>query len=1115
MPRPDLAMLLHQGFGNPLHKWTLFCALLCVALLSASLNVYSADLDLPQNQEDLLSANQTVERGIANSEVHRFRVRLGPNQFVHFVLDQKNVDLTIEVFQPDRQSIADANSPYGNQGLESISFVAEAAGEYSIEVRPVKGNLLAGRYSLQAQGFRPPQAGETTRIKAERLLRAGQKLFEQNTPDGWEQAIAKYQEAIRDWRDLGDQQEEVKSLYLLGEAYRRWSKFQNAVDFYNQSLKLAQQIKAHRAEAYAWMQLGHTYLYFDQHKARDASQQAWEQWKALRDRANEATALHNLSGAYDNLGEWQQAYSYCEQVIALRRELADWRGVASTLNNLGIICDKLGRSHEALHQYNEALSILNQMSNLTQSDRRKIAALLNNIGYLYATLGDTALAMDYYEQALPIRKETYDVSGEGSTLLNIGHIYTKIGKPRDALIYYEKARQTTKLLQSEWGEAYCLLYAGQAYVALDDRQQALTQYVVALDSFRKFNDPQAEATVLDEIAAIFAAQGKAQAARENYDRALAIWRTVRDPHGEAAALYGLAQLERSQGNFATAHIRAVEAIKVVEGLRTKVIHQTLKASYLSTVRDYYDLDIEVLMQLHRQHPSEGYDKRACEISEQGRARSFLESLAEIGKEIREGVDVALLERERTLLGQIEAKSQKQIKLNSEKQAEEQIKTVEKELGLLVARHKELQEEIRAKSPAYAALTQPQPLSLKEIQQQVLDPDTLLLEYALGEERSYLWLVSQTAIESFELPKRSVIEASAKKVYAMISTRELDGKESGERFWQEITTLSKMILSPIEAKLAEKRLLIVAEGALQYVPFAALPIEGGDHRQRVRGVGSRRAILLEKHEIIALPSASVMAVLRRELQTRKQPEKRIAVFADPVYSREDERLTFANSRSPDSGAPVHNRSLARAIRDWSAAGGRWNLYRLKDSEREAEEIQTMVNPEASRFALGFQASLANVIKSDLSKYRIIHFATHGLFNNEHPDLSGIVLSLINEKGEAQDGFLRLNDVYNLKLSADLVVLSACETALGSNIRGEGIVGLTRGFMYAGTARVMASLWKVDDQQTAELMKRFYKRLLKENFPPSKALRLAQLEMWQRERKSSPYHWAAFVLQGEWR
>ena len=209
------------------------------------------------------------------------------------------------------------------------------------------------------------------------------------------------------------------------------------------------------------------------------------------------------------------------------------------------------------------------------------------------------------------------------------------------------------------------------------------------------------------------------------------------------------------------------------------------------------------------------------------------------------------------------------------------------------------------------------------------------------------------------------------------------------------------------------------------------------------------------------------------------------------------------------------SLMRSVRSVYEVNSRSTLSRLPFSRAEAEAVGALVPTKSLLKAIDFRASRGLATGGELSNYRIVHFATHGLLNSEHPELSGLVLSLVDENGKAQDGFLRMNEIYNLQLSADVVVLSACQTGLGKEIKGEGLVGLTRGFMYAGAQRVVASLWQVDDLATAELMKRFYREMLKENLRPAAALRAAQLEMMKQKRWSSPFFWASFIIQGEWK
>jgi CHAT domain-containing protein len=302
------------------------------------------------------------------------------------------------------------------------------------------------------------------------------------------------------------------------------------------------------------------------------------------------------------------------------------------------------------------------------------------------------------------------------------------------------------------------------------------------------------------------------------------------------------------------------------------------------------------------------------------------------------------------------------------------------------------------------------------------------------------------------------------------------------------------------------LIVVADGILHYVPFAALP-------KPLSTPASRYKPLIVDHEIVMLPSASVLAELRRDLQGRTKPTKALAVFADPVFATDDPRLRPSANQPGLPESNDRNSDLERSMTDLGLAGSRFP--RLPFSRREAEGIIATAPAGKTAKALDFDASRARATTEDFGQYRIIHFATHGLLNSRRPELSGIVLSLVDSNGKSQDGFLRLHEVYNLKLPVDLVVLSACQTGLGKEIRGEGIVGLTRGFMYAGALRVVASLWKVDDAATADLMKRFYRGMLGKGLRPAAALREAQVEMWNQERWRSPYYWAAFVLQGEWK
>lgn len=426
-----------------------------------------------------------------------------------------------------------------------------------------------------------------------------------------------------------------------------------------------------------------------------------------------------------------------------------------------------------------------------------------------------------------------------------------------------------------------------------------------------------------------------------------------------------------------------------------------------------------------------------------------------------------------------------------------------------------------------ALTQPARLSLKQIQQDVLDKDTVLLEYCLGQSRSFLWAVTPTSFSSHTLPERALIEAVARRVYESLSAR--NNHPTGETPKQRVArinradaeskeasaALSQMLLGPVATQLGKKRLVFITEGLLQYIPFAALPAPLPPNRRPLPGE-NRSPPLIVDHEIVNLPSVSVLAVMRREVAGRKAPAKSVAVIADPVFSKDDPRLErrlAATGSSPQWATP--SVSNASRVERSGSESGISSFRRLRFSREEANNIVALAPRETSLKALDFAASRETVKTANLEPYRILHFATHALLNSERPELSGLVLSLVDQKGEPQDGFLGLQEIYNLRLNADLVVLSGCQTALGKEIKDEGLVGLARGFMHAGAPRVVASLWSVDDRATAELMKRFYTAMLSQGMRPAAALRAAKTGLHGEKGWAAPYYWAAFTLQGEWK
>ncbi|MFE1745088.1 tetratricopeptide repeat protein [Coleofasciculus sp. H7-2] len=997
-----------------------------------------------------------------------------------------------------------------------------------------------------------------------------------------QKALTAYNQALELQQERKDLAEQADILSSIGSLYYGLGQYQKARDSYNQALKLQQVAQGNLSgtalifnlSQQAEILTGIANIYYldglgDPAKVLNLYNQARSLYQKAGNRPKEALLLYYISFVYDELGETKKALDFLNQALVLHRAISFAEGEASTLRQIADIYNSMGEPQQALDFYNQALDIQRRMN-----DRYNQAVTLYKIASVYSSLGDYQLSIDTYNQALEIFKNISERTRQAMTLVEIGSVYQKAKDYQKSLDYHNQALASAKqtnnfslqatvlasmvvvyeslkdypkaldaanqiLLISRqqdngFGETMSFVMSGRVYLASGDYPKALEATQKAVTGHRKVGNRLGEANALRNLGKIYNSLKQYEKAVSTYDRSLALRRMLGDRPEEAKTLYNVAITQRDQGNLNEARTQIEAAIKIVEDIRTRVTSQELRTSYFASVQNYYQFYIDVLMQLHKKDPSQGYDALALHASERDRARSLLELLTEANADIRQGVEPKLLEQERTLQQKLDAVEKRRIELLNGQWTNKQVEALEKETATLLEEYRQVQAQIRATSPRYAELTQPKPLTLAEIQQQVLDDDTILLEYSLGEERSYLWAVTKTSITSYELPKRNKIEAAAKQFYDLLNDR---GYHLGEqRGLFEVTVvpnrgsteavpkLSQMLLQPVAQQLGNKRLLIVSDGALQYLPFAALPIPPTPRRIKSEATsgfplkkGGERANqdlvpLLVEHEIVNLPSASTLAVLRKELNGRKIAPKAIALLADPVFEKDDARLN--SSLGEASGRQLEKSSVNRLALERSARIANVTFNRLPFTRQEAEKILALVPTTERLQAFDFAANRAIATNPELSQYRIVHFATHGILNSVHPELSGVVLSLLDEKGESQNGFLRLHDVFNLNLPAELVVLSACETGLGEEVKGEGLVGLTRGFMYAGAPRVVVSLWSVSDRATSELMTKFYQGMLEKNLQPAAALRAAQIEMWQKTEWKSPYYWAAFVLQGEW-
>jgi CHAT domain-containing protein len=1095
---------------------------LALLVLAGCLLAWPATPGRSQEESELLLPGVARERSIADGDAHVYRVDVTDTASL-VIVEQRSLDLVVEAARAGTAFSVDA----GEHGWGSEVLLLEGSGDHRIVVRPKERLVSPGRYTISLEALPAPPDDRFNALSL--MTRAGQEASGRN-PEARRQAMALYREALAVWRSLEERRWEAETLYAIAVLEKDLSDLPAAAGDYQKALALWRELDEPRLEAASlyelavvrssmgeagparetlqsvlslWQSLGER---FNEGRTRDALcyldlasgalpsaltcyEEALALFRELGDGREEARILNNLGGVYDGLGEPDSALERYEQALAVRRAIGDRRGEAEVLNNIAVI-------HRVLGDWQEALRVYGQVREMQESlgdDRSLKGKLLSNLGFAYNSLGEPQRALTFLEDALKLRRETGDRRGEIITLNNLGDSWRKLGDVEKGLDQHRNALEQALALGDRRQEASSRLRIAEALLARSDAAAALRELEPALVVLAEMGIRHSEAQGLLLRGRALAMAGRPREALPVLLDVLARRRALRDRAGEADALHALAAVERSLDLREEARAHAEEAVARVEELRTGFVSPDLRAAFLATQRRAYSLLIDLLMDRHAADPGGGYDQAALAVSERARARSLLDvlfsgNLAHAGSSI----PAKLVERRQSLRRRLSAKADQQLK-----QGGARAEALGREVEALLADLDSVEAEIRRIEPRYAAVSAPPSLGVKDIAG-LLDPATLLLEYSLGEERSFLWAVSAGGMRSFVLPPRKEIEELAREIHEELSTV---GSGAGRQ--REATErLGKILLGPIWGEAAQvRRLIVVPDGALHVLPFTALQVPEPGRSWDASGATRH---LLDHQEVVYLPSATTLALGRQRLERRPPAPKLAAIVADPVFSPHDARL--ARTKASSSVEPVRS----------AGAGTLPSFERLPSSRREAEAIRDLAPAGQVWSKLDLEASRETVLSGELSAYRVIHFATHGVADTRNPELSGLVLSLVDAAGRPREGFLSLTDVYDLNLNADLVVLSGCRTALGKEVSGEGIMGLTRGFLYAGAPRVVASLWPVQDRTTAELMRRFYRALWQDHLPPAAALREAQRSLREDDpRYRDPYSWAGFVLQGDWR
>lgn len=1002
-----------------------------------------------------LTAGAAIETAIGSGLTQAFEIQLTQGDYLSVVLDQRDFDLMTSVTGPDGALLSRIN--FAEWGREEAAMLAPATGLYRLVVTAAPGSSPTGTFRIEVGAIRPATPADAARARAFGLAsQAYAALRPSAAPDGArvepdrKKAGALFEQAAADFRAQGDRGAEALALDALAFVANEQDDFRGQAEYSRRSAEAARAAGDESGEARALGSRGMALdILGDSEQARPLYMQSLAMHRAAGRTLAEARMHNSLANSYGAAGDVEGALSEAYQGLEPARRAGDVKLEARMLSTIA-------RAHLGLGEYQKTIDTCRHLLALASVEPQVEARANGLIGMAHAGLGERDEARRLLEESLAFWNKQNWRGYQAGILTALGELALDESHLDEAAARFESAAAAagaTGLIAAESAarrrRAETLIRLGR----LDEAQKEI-------DAATKLDAPGVNLNVR------------------------ALNRSIE------------ARVAMARGDLAAARKHAEAAVDLSESARGRASSARIRSALLATDQSVYETLVDVLMAQHERSPAAGYDARALETSERARARSFLESMLGRRRDAPAAGDP--IEEMRALQRRLNAKAEA---LDGARRGgnAERIAQLTLDIDEIADAFTLLDTRVRsARSPA-AAVVAPAPLTASAIRAQVLDKNTVLLEYLLTDAAGYAWVVTKDRVTSHRLAGRDTVEAAATAYQAAVSRPPAGARRRTAPVDEAAAKLSALLLGPIKEVAADRRLLIVAPAALQQIPFAALPLPGSTAR------------MVDRFEIVQAPSASIVAAARQAGAARPPADRSVVVFADPVFESQDARV----ARAPVPSPADEESYLLRALRDMTGGGERAGLARLPFSREEADAIAALAPPGSVRVALGFDASLAAVNDPALAEYRIVHFATHGLLDTRIPELSGLVFSLVDAAGAPQEGYLRLHDVDRLRLNADLAVLSGCETALGRSIEGEGVLGLTRGFMLAGARGVVASLWKVDDLATAEMMRHFYRGLLVERLAPPAALRQAQAKMAASDRWQDPYFWAGFVVQGEWR
>lgn len=1089
-------------------------------------------------------------------------VWVGQGRFLRFSIEKGDLALSTVLYGPTKIELVE----HVSQELElvEISFPADVTGLYKIELRSRETAEPRRPFELKIHPLTSITAADRKDSEARQAVASAEVSRTSWTRAALVQAIDRYDRAALIWTSVSDFSNASMATIKAGDLCFRLSEYPEALKRFLNAAKLSRQIGDRLSEGQALSRMGYLYTYtgdnrlayvtlnkalalLEPRNSNTTSIASHSYGEALSHMAEVIYAEGNLLKARnyierarkllpDNrkakarthlfatyiagtIGQPEKALSESSQALALYKATGDDAGAGLALTAQGLFYSDKENKDEAIRLCREAAKVFESIG-----DRHSEALALMGIGEASRNRNDLVTALDNYKKALTLFENIGALDFTIGALLRIGTVHSINGNFDEAVTYYQRSLNLSRTAKKLRLEALVREEIAVIYDAQGRSKEAVKEYLALQTFYERAGDVRGQVIALNHFGNSLLKLGQKQEALAIYHRALPLSEQVGDSGTLLNTLYNISRAHLSLGSFEEALSITKRSIRTIEELRENVGSPELRALYFAVVRKHYALWIDILMQFHTAQPGRGYNVEALLVSDRSRARSLIDLLSEPPVDLHQGVS-ADLERARELRGLISVQVQYLMEMSLSQKDPDAIAEVTNEIAQLRAEYQEIQAKLRQQNANLFSLRSLAPTTLEQIQTELRSSDTMLLQYALGDERSYLWAVTANSVDSYELPGRKTIEDAALEVYQLFTARQTpletikgDYKtfiENADRALPEkASNLSEMLLAPVAQKLGNRKILVVSEGALQAISFEALPAPGSRFVGPTSPETFDASLLINTCEISSSPSISTLRAIRGEKKTVSSPYRTVAVIADPVFSSNDERVQFAPMTPVVAGASLEQHPAGPAESGLRGISRGSSLSRLTYSSVEADAISAAAPRGTSMIVKGFDANRETAMSSRIGGYQILHFATHGFLDSEHPELSGIVLTMVDPKGVRQNGVMPLHDIYSLNLSAELTVLSACQTALGKDINGEGLVGLSYSFISAGSKSVVASLWKVDDRATAKLMTGFYESLLQQGMSTGAALREAKLRTMKEKQWRAPYFWAGFVLQGEY-